>query len=94
MATERSSNGEIIFVCDEGHCDESVNTGYTTWSYARENIKREGWYILPGETGPGPKGGEAWLHMCPAHGKAEFIARKERDNPPEKADLPWLRKKA
>lgn len=88
MATDRNHDhrgnyGSIVFTCDEVACSEDHDTEYTTWDYAKESVKREGWYIMPDGHG-------GWDHYCPLHGKARWIAQQ----PSQKADLPWLKGKS
>ena len=92
MATQRNNDhpglyGSIVFTCDEVGCDEQHDTEYTTWDYAKEDVKREGWYIMADGRG-------GWDHLCPAHGKARYIEQKRAEEPSTKADLPWLRGKS
>lgn len=92
MATDRNNDhpgryGSIVFQCDEVACSEEFDTEYTTWDYAKESVKREGWYIMPDGHG-------GWDHLCPAHGKARWIALKQDEKTLGQADLPWLKKKS
>lgn len=64
----------VQFLCDADNCDEELETGYSMYAYAIQTAKDNGWYIMPSEVKPGQ-----WLHLCPAHGKAEWIRRKEAE---------------
>lgn len=86
MATERNDDhagqhGSIVFACDQAGCDETEDTGYTTWSYAKDAIKREGWYIMPDG-----KGG--WDHLCPLHGKTRWMMKKRAEEAQQRAQAP------
>jgi hypothetical protein len=90
MSTDRNNAhpgryGSIVFFCDEAGCSEEHDTGYTTWDFAKDNVKLRGWYIMPDGRG-------GWDHLCPDHGKARYIQQKNQE-PREKADLPWLKNK-
>lgn len=90
MSTERNNDhpgryGSVVFICDEVGCDESVDTGYTTWDYARDAIKGEGWYFFKDSRG-------GWEHCCPAHGKARYIEQKKAEEAQQPSGLPsWMR---
>ncbi len=75
MSTSRYEDAphhkSIAFHCDEDNCDEEYETGYSMWRYGVEAVKGAGWYILPQ--------GSGWVHLCPVHGKAEWIRRKEAE---------------
>ena len=87
MSTSRNNNhpgryGSIVFQCDAIGCEEELDTGYTTWPYAKDTMKAEGWYLMPDGYG-------GWDHLCPAHGKERWKAEKQAS---QQADLPWLKK--
>jgi hypothetical protein len=94
MSTTRFGDG-IVFQCDDGRCDEEIDTGYTTWDYAKATMKEAGWYIFR-EPGSGPRGGSLWTHLCPTCGADRWKREKQAQpaDPALKADLPWLKKKA
>lgn len=86
MSTEQN-RGSIVFICDEIGCGEDFDTGYTTWDYAKDSVKQEGWYTMPDRYG-------GWNHYCPDCGKARYIEQKRAEEPSQKADLPWLKTKS
>ena len=78
MSVEREERGgPIVFVCDA--CPETLETGYTTWGYANDARRDEGWTAEPLGT-TGARGAEEWAHYCPACGSrskvGDFRARK------------------
>ena len=87
MSTDRNNDhpgryGSIVFQCDEVSCSEEHDTEYTTWDYALADVKKEGWYVMADGHG-------GWDHLCPAHGKARYIAQKRAEEKPDPIKLPW-----
>lgn len=77
MSTEREG-GDIVFVCDG--CPETLETGYSTWSYANGVRQEEGWKALPLGT-HGARGAEEWTHLCP-----DCASKRERAKPEDFED--------
>ncbi len=78
MSTSRYEDApghrSIMFHCDADHCDEELETGYSMWNYGVSCAKENGWYILPDDTVSA-----GWVHLCPSHGKTEWIKRKRAE---------------